>query len=194
MDTHTANTKLKFKRWPELRSKYIYEWASLLDLSKEYDGQISYNAIADRCKAEEWVRQRDEHWAQVGQDYGALITAKKIEAQKMMLEGANMLLEKGNEALKTHFYELESKGEVISLKEARDTLFLGFKILAYFIDKHDNDPRYNYQDGSQADRDVAMMWMKSYFELLHANGTIKENYEYEPNDGTSNSIRSQATG
>ncbi len=109
MDTQITNTRLKFKKWPELRSKYIYEWASLLDLSKEYDGLISYNAIADRCRAEEWVKQREEHWAQVGQDYGALITAKKIEAQKMMIEGANMLLEKGNEALKDTLRSLKVK-------------------------------------------------------------------------------------
>lgn len=192
MNTKITNTKLKFKKWPELRSKYIYEWASLLDLSREYSGQISYNAIADRCKAEEWVRQREEHWAQVGQDYGAFITSKKIEAQKMMIESANLLIKSSKEAIEKYIADLEGKGEGMGFKEARDLMLTGFKILTYFMDKVDNDPHYSYQDAFQADRDIALMWQKAYFELLHSKGTIKENYKFEPNNDTSNTIRSQA--
>lgn len=191
MDTQTTNTKLKFKKWPELRSKYIYEWASLLDLSKEYDGQISYNAIADRCKVEGWVKHRQEHWAQVGQDLGEIVSAKTIEAKKTMLESANLLLQVGKKALEKHLEELDSKGEKLSLRDAMSAYNLGFKAFAHLIDKADNDNQYNHSRALQEDRDVANDWMRAYFDLLHAKGLDKENNRVS---NTSNNMRSQALG
>ncbi len=188
MDTQITNTRLKFKRWPELRNKYIYEWASLLDLASEYDGQISYNAIAYRCKAEEWVKQREEHWAQVGQDYGALITAKKIEAQKMMIEGANMLIKSSKEAIEKYIANLESKGEDMSLKEARDLMWTGFKMISYFMDKVDNDPHYD-NGVTDADKYETLRWMKAYFGLYHS---LTDEEKKQVGNDTSNILEVQA--
>lgn len=166
MKKQITNRRLKFKKWPEIRMKYIYECASLLDIAKEYEGQVSYNAIANRCKAEGWVEQRQKHWAQVEQDWGEMITAKKVEAQKMMIDSANLLIKSSKEAIEKYIAGLERKGEDLSLKEARSLMLSGFKIISYFIDKVDNN-FYSVYNPSQEDSEVASYWMSAYFDLLH---------------------------
>ncbi len=133
-----------FKKWVDLRHKYIYEIKSLRELAEEYEGQISLTAIGDKSVKEGWPELRLKYWAELGQDLDEKIKKKVIDAKENILNAGIYLFGKGITQLRNSIEKAEKEGKQINYKDAMEFVKMGIDIIYKFIEqKNDIDVKFS---------------------------------------------------
>lgn len=124
-----------FKKWRELKQKYIYELKSLRDLADEYEGQISLTAIANQSAKDDWPELRLKCWAEVEQNLNEKIRKKLIDAKENIFNAGIYLFSKGATQLRDSIEKAEKEGKQVNYKEAMELIKMGIEIIYKFIEQ-----------------------------------------------------------
>jgi hypothetical protein len=113
---------MDFKKWDELKQKYIIELKTVRELAEEYKGQISDTRIGQISSREKWLEQRKQYWQEIEQDFTERMKNKIIKAKERMFDTGQYVLARGLEIL-------SKKDAKIDERLAKDLIDLGNKLI-----------------------------------------------------------------